>query len=259
MVGLEGDFPANKGLPWRGPRLLVTALALLGLQGCFEEPTKRRVEVAVGQESGNEPTEGIPRLPLAPHAERFQAVPTPDMAARNKGAKLRFLVLDKRTLQVNTIEIGISQEVAAPWGGTLEATAFEPSLLIGDGMALRGREGHVNPAVWVIMRDQTGEMLHEGWLFSRDVSQTAWDHPRFDISFIGEALRTGEVPTRTAPGKPEGPPPSEDGDELLPGSSREERAESATEVREGNVVLPRVGVTVETLDEKSPPPGKAKR
>jgi len=72
-----------------------------------------------------------------------------------------------------------------PWGGRLWAVAFAPDLLIDNGKAVHGPEGHVNPAVWVRLEDQTGKTVHEGWLFARDPALTAWDDPRYDMTFVG--------------------------------------------------------------------------
>ncbi len=98
---------------------------------------------------------------------------------------MRFRVVDKRTLIVQQLAVPVGGEVAAPWGGWLKPIAFVPDLVIRDGIALHGPEGHVNPVVWVILEDDMKDPIHKGWMFARDNAQTAWDHPRYDINFLG--------------------------------------------------------------------------
>ena len=106
------------------------------------------------------------------------------MAAEQLGVPLRFRVLDKRTLKIHRLVALVGQRHTAPWGA-LYATAFAPDLMIQEGLALHGPDGYINPATWVLLEDFNGQPLHEGWLFARDSAQTAWDHRRYDLTFLG--------------------------------------------------------------------------
>ncbi|MBF0283165.1 MAG: hypothetical protein HQL51_01755 [Magnetococcales bacterium] len=121
----------------------------------------------------------------------LRAHPAPEMARQSQGVVLRFILLDKRTLLVHPFDIAVGEQAKAPWGGSIQLKAFAGDLLIREGSALHGPEGHVNPAAWVALTDETGRPLYEGWLFSRDSAQTAWDHPRFDLTFQGPANPKG--------------------------------------------------------------------
>ncbi|MBF0610696.1 MAG: DUF2155 domain-containing protein [Magnetococcales bacterium] len=160
--------------------------------------------------------ESISRLPLAPHVKLIRARPADEMIKSNQGKKMRFRILDKRTMQTKLMELAVGLPVEGPWGGTLQVAAYVPDLLLQDGKAIHGPEGHVNPAVWVVINDAEGVPLHESWLFARDSAQTAWDHPRFDLSFIGPVqLPPPEVskPTQTGKGSKKGkgrPPRAEE-------------------------------------------------
>lgn len=125
------------------------------------------------------------RLPQAPHVELIRARPSEEMIKSHSGEQMRFRLLDKRTLQIKLMDIPVGQPWEGPWGGWMHAISFVPDLLLREGQAVHGPEGHVNPAVWVMINDGEGVPLHESWLFSRDTAQTAWDHPRYDISFVG--------------------------------------------------------------------------
>lgn len=149
------------------------------------------------------------RLPLAPHVLTIRARPTAAMSAEHVGTPLHFMVLDKRTLKIHRLVAPVGQHHLAPWGGSLYPTAFVRDLVLRDGRALHGPEGYFNPAVWVLLEDSHGQPLHEGWLFARDSAQTAWDHPRYDLTFLGVAESTKSdgivspekpksVPTRTS-------------------------------------------------------------
>ncbi|MEO5340124.1 MAG: DUF2155 domain-containing protein [Magnetococcus sp. MYC-9] len=126
------------------------------------------------------------RLPLAPHALVSRARPTAAMTADHTGASLRFMILDKRTLKILRLVAPVGQRSHTPWG-VLYPVAFAPDLIIREGLAVHGPEGYFNPAVWVLLEDANGQPLHEGWLFARDSAQTAWDHPRYDVTFLGMA------------------------------------------------------------------------
>lgn len=126
-------------------------------------------------------------LPLAPHVRQVNARPTLDMAGTSQGMSMLFTVLDKRTLKVFNLAAQVGERVGGPWKGWLEPGAFVPNLQILEGKAIHGPEGHVNPAAWVTVAGPDGGILHEGWLFQRDPAQTAWDHVRYDITFMGMA------------------------------------------------------------------------
>ncbi|WP_130472929.1 hypothetical protein [Candidatus Magnetaquicoccus inordinatus] len=138
------------------------------------------------------------RLPLSPHVINNRAKPTASMLDPNKGTPLRFMVLDKRTLKIHRLEAPVGKRVIAPWGGALYPMAFVNDLVIQEGRPGHGPDGYINPAVWVTLEDNNGQPLHEGWLFERDSAQTAWDHPRFDLTFLGKVEPPAPAPT---PGK----------------------------------------------------------
>ncbi|MBF0359211.1 MAG: hypothetical protein HQL70_11455 [Magnetococcales bacterium] len=151
---------------------------MLFLTGCPQEQTKDKVFLSLEyREKG--------RLPVAPHVIDAKAKPTQDMVVDSDGTELRFMVLDKRTLVVQQLIVPVGGEVAAPWGGVIAPTAFVSDLVIRDGRAYHGPEGHVNPVVWVVLEDEAREKIHEGWMFVRDTAQTAWDNPRYDLTFLG--------------------------------------------------------------------------
>lgn len=130
------------------------------------------------------------RLPLAPHVLTIRARPTVAMSSEHIGTPLHFMVLDKRTLKIHRLVAPVGQRHLAPWGGSLYPMAFVRDLILRDGRALHGPEGYFNPAVWILLEDGNGQPLHEGWLFARDSAQTAWDHPRYDLTFLGVAEST---------------------------------------------------------------------
>jgi hypothetical protein len=157
---------------------LFLVVALLFLTGCPQEQPKERVYLSVEyREKG--------RLPVAPHVIDAKAKPTTDMVAASSGIELRFMVLDKRTLVVQQLIVPVGGEATAPWGGFILPTAYVSDLIIRDGRAYHGPEGHVNPVVWVVLEDDAREKIHEGWMFVRDTAQTAWDNPRYDLTFLG--------------------------------------------------------------------------
>ena len=125
------------------------------------------------------------RLPLAPHVMNPKARPTMLMMEESSGMEMRFRILDKRTLKIHHLIIPVGQRKQAPWGGWVAPTAFVFDLMLREGKAIHGPEGHVNPVVWVFLQDDTATSLYEGWVFARDSAQTAWDHPRFDLTFLG--------------------------------------------------------------------------
>ncbi|MBF0369951.1 MAG: hypothetical protein HQL52_10895 [Magnetococcales bacterium] len=125
------------------------------------------------------------RLPLAPHVDQVRALPTEEMVQESVGIPLRFRILDKRTLQVYRLDVPVGASLEGPWGGELNPTAYVPDLLIHRQKSLHGPEGHVNPAAWVVLSSQEGTLFHEGWAFSRDMSLNAWDHHRYDLTFLG--------------------------------------------------------------------------
>lgn len=126
-------------------------------------------------------------LPLAPHVRTSRARPAADMTTKSVGVFTRFMVLDKRTLKVHRLVASVGKRHPAPWGGAIYPIAFVSDLVIRDGEAMHGPEGHFNPAVWVQLEDEKAQSLYEGWLFARDSAQTAWDHLRFDLIFLGVA------------------------------------------------------------------------
>ncbi len=159
-------------------RHFIPLILLVFLAGCLQEQPQKSVYLSLEyHEKG--------RLPVSPHIIEAKARPTQEMVKESLGIGLRFMVLDKRTLTVHQLVVPTGDRVAAPWGGWLRPTAFVPDLVIRDGEALHGPEGHVNPVVWVVLEDKLEDTLHEGWMFARDSAQTAWDHPRYDITFLG--------------------------------------------------------------------------
>ncbi|MBF0179944.1 MAG: DUF2155 domain-containing protein [Magnetococcales bacterium] len=133
----------------------------------------------------NKDTNKTPRLPLAPHVHQLHARPDPSMIKASEGIPLRFRLLDKRTMRIDQLVIAVGELHAAPWGGQITPMAYAADLVVRDGEAVHGREGHVNPAVWVELRNHEQKKMHEGWMFARDSAQTAWEHPRFDLTFLG--------------------------------------------------------------------------
>ncbi len=169
---------------WSGSRPLVSGVGccLLSLLLVACQPDQKQesayLSLAVHEKD---------RLPLAPHVLTVRARPTAAMVAEQAGVPLRFMVLDKRTLKIHRLVAPVGQRYAAPWGGALYPMAFVQDLVIREGQAIHGPEGYFNPAVWVLLEDGNGQPLHEGWLFVRDSAQTAWDHPRYDLAFLGVA------------------------------------------------------------------------
>ncbi|WP_420904413.1 hypothetical protein [Candidatus Magnetaquiglobus chichijimensis] len=132
-------------------------------------------------------TNKTPRLPLAPHVHQIHARPDETMIRVTSGMPMRFRLMDKRTQRIDQLVIAVGELHATPWGGWILPRAYAPDLMIREGEAVHGPEGHVNPAVWVELKNQDRKAFHEGWLFARDSAQTAWDHPRFDLTFLGPA------------------------------------------------------------------------
>ncbi|MBF0425114.1 MAG: hypothetical protein HQL66_04765 [Magnetococcales bacterium] len=153
-------------------------MCVVALAGCSTEPDSSDAYVVVEAQKAE-------RLPLAPHVLTLRARPSVAAVKENVKLPMAFSLLDKRTLVVKRLEVRVGDRFSGPWGGGLEVVAFMPDLLLQDGMAVHGPEGHVNPAVWVSVTDAQEKVLHESWLFSRDPAQTAWDHPRFDLTFLG--------------------------------------------------------------------------
>ncbi|MBF0134688.1 MAG: hypothetical protein HQL65_00465 [Magnetococcales bacterium] len=157
-----------------------------GLTGCFSEPETSDTFVVLEAQKQE-------RLPLAPHVLTLKARPTVAMARNSTGLPMAFSLLDKRTLVVKRLEIRVGDRLGGPWGGWLEVVAYMPDLLLHEGVVVRGPEGHVNPAVWVAVTDPKDQVMHEGWFFSRDPAQTAWDHQRFDLTFLGPVVAAGNT------------------------------------------------------------------
>lgn len=162
------------------PRVVIPLM--LVLFGCLPEQEPETVRVALEYQEKS-------RLPLSPHARQLRARPTPEMVQGSSGQPLRFMILDKRTLKVHRLTIRVGERVAAPWGGWIHPMAFLSDLVIRKGVVIHGPEGHVNAVAWVELQDKAEKNLHEGWLFVRDTAQTAWDHPRYDITFLGREER----------------------------------------------------------------------
>lgn len=170
-------------------------VVLLLLAGCSPDPKQESSYLSLDVRERD-------RLPLAPHVLASRARPTDAMMAENRGVPLRFLILDKRTLKIHRVVAPVGERIPAPWGGALYPVAFVHDLTIREGRALHGPEGYFNPAVWSVLEDNNGQPLHEGWLFVRDSAQTAWDHPRYDLTFLGrvESATPEEVAQEAAPG-----------------------------------------------------------
>ncbi|MEO5376579.1 MAG: hypothetical protein H7832_02155 [Magnetococcus sp. DMHC-6] len=130
-------------------------------------------------------TEEIGQLPLAPHVLTLKARPTAAMLQENHNLSMRFRILDKRIMRIHTLDVPVGYKASGPWGGIIELMAFVPDLLIHEGTSLHGPEGHVNPAVWIVLKNEKDAIIYEGWIFQRDVAQTAWDDQRFDLTFMG--------------------------------------------------------------------------
>lgn len=174
------------------PRWWLPLLALSVLAGCGGEDAHTTYETIEDFAQS--------RLPLAPHVLTVKARPTPEMMTEWPGAVMGFRILDKRTLRVEHLRVAVGEEGLAPWEGWLKVVAYVPDLLVREGEAIHGPEGHVNPASWIQLRDDRGQLLHEGWVFYRDSAQTAWDDPRFDVTFLGRMS--------AAEGEPGVPPPA---------------------------------------------------
>lgn len=154
---------------------------VIGITRSLPEPTAKSKFVSLETKD----TTKTPRLPLAPHIHQLRARPDDAMIRASAGLTMLFRLLDKRTMRINQMEIVVGEIHAAPWGGLIVPIAYAPDLLIRNGEAVHGPEGHVNPAVWVELKSQDHKKFHEGWFFDRDSAQTAWDHPRFDLTFLG--------------------------------------------------------------------------
>ncbi len=125
------------------------------------------------------------QLPMEPHVVEAKARPTMAMVEASAGVPLKFRILDKRTLEIHELEVAVGQRRGAPWGGSIQPEAYLSDLVVRDGRAEHGPEGHVNPVAWVVLFDERDQPLHQGWVFVRDTAQTAWDHPRYDLTFLG--------------------------------------------------------------------------
>ncbi|ABK44720.1 hypothetical protein Mmc1_2219 [Magnetococcus marinus MC-1] len=159
-------------------------MATLPLSGCLEDPAPREVYKSLEQARQD-------RLPVAPHVTQVQARPSKEMVHSSRGVPVRFQVLDKRTLKIHAFVVSVGEPTAAPWNGGVLVHAFVPDLLIYQSQAIHGPDGHINPAVWLELRGRDHQLLYEGWLFVRDGSQVAWDHPRFDLTFKGAQRKNG--------------------------------------------------------------------
>ena len=159
-------------------------LSLL-LHGCYLEQKPQPVYLSLKFHERD-------RLQLAPHVRKTRARPTEKMAATSEGTGLRFRVLDKRTLQIHSLVANVGKRFKAPWTGSLYPIAYIPDLVIRDGKAIHGPTGHFNPAVWIILEDETAQPIYEGWMFARDSTQTAWDHFRYDLTFLGKGKAVPE-------------------------------------------------------------------
>ncbi|MBF0108801.1 MAG: hypothetical protein HQL76_06470 [Magnetococcales bacterium] len=133
----------------------------------------------------NQQGKGLLSLALAPHVTKIVARPSEEMIATGVGAPLHFMILDKRTLNVYRMVVKTGEKIKAPWDGWIHPVVFVPDLVFLEGTAIHGPEGHVNPAVWIVLQDEKGNPFHESWVFSRDTAQTAWDHQRYDLTFLG--------------------------------------------------------------------------
>lgn len=178
-------------MPLLGVALLVSA--------CSQEQETRETYITLDKEQRKERVKP-PKLPVSPHVEAITARPTAEMERESIGVDVLFRTLDKRTLRVKEHSVRVGDRIEAPWGGAVMPLAYVPDLLIRDHAAQHGPHGHVNPAVWVKLTDQRNQTLFEGWLFSRDPALTAWEHPRFDLTFKGSP---GQL---AATAKPMAPP-----------------------------------------------------
>ncbi|MBF0140859.1 MAG: hypothetical protein HQL74_11345 [Magnetococcales bacterium] len=133
--------------------------------------------------------QGKEMLSLAPHVTKITARPSQDMIGA-PAVPLHFMILDKRTLNVYRMMVKTGEKIKAPWDGWIYPVAYVPDLVLLEGTALHGPEGHVNPAVWIVLQDEQGNPFHESWVFSRDTAQTAWDHQRYDLTFLGPVEST---------------------------------------------------------------------
>nr|CRH06340.1 Conserved protein of unknown function [Candidatus Magnetococcus massalia] len=155
----------------------VILLPLL-LTGCLEDPEPREVYRSLE-------TQRQDRLPVSPHVTKLHARPDRNMVQQSAGMSLNFRVLDKRTLRIHTLDVKVGEPAAAPWLGGMLVHAYVPDLMVYRGRAIHGPDGHINPSVWVELRDAAAEVLYEGWLYARDTALISWDHPRFDLTFVG--------------------------------------------------------------------------
>ncbi|MBF0131158.1 MAG: hypothetical protein HQL75_01035 [Magnetococcales bacterium] len=164
-----------------GKFLIVLIVATLVLSVFLLEQKTSKVYLTLGQQEGK----GL--LSLAPHVTKIVARPDSEMIASGAATPLHFMILDKRTLNVYRMVVKTGEKIKAPWDGWIYPVAFVPDLVILEGVARHGPEGHVNPAVWITLQDEKGNPFHESWVFSRDTAQTAWDHQRYDLTFLGPA------------------------------------------------------------------------
>ncbi|MBF0127865.1 MAG: DUF2155 domain-containing protein [Magnetococcales bacterium] len=181
----------NKRIRHWWPWLILMLVAGIAVGYYQQMPTPRSQAKFVPVNTRD--TNKTPRLPLAPHIHEMHARPDAIMTHASAGKPMRFRLLDKRTMRIDQLSISVGEIHAAPWGGWIAPLAYAPDLVVRDGEAAHGREGHVNPAVWVELRNQEKKKFHEGWMFARDSAQTAWDHPRFDLTFLGPE----EIPVKT--------------------------------------------------------------
>ncbi len=133
----------------------------------------------------NQQGKGLLSLALAPHVTKIVARPSMEMVEAGAATPLHFMILDKRTLNVYRMVVKTGEKIKAPWDGWIYPVAFVPDLVFLEGNAIHGPEGHVNPAVWIVLQDEKGNFFHESWVFARDTAQTAWDHQRYDLTFLG--------------------------------------------------------------------------
>ncbi|HIJ83702.1 MAG TPA: hypothetical protein HPQ00_05800, partial [Magnetococcales bacterium] len=126
----------------------------------------------------NQQEKSLLSLALAPHVTKIVARPSMEMVQSGAETPLHFMILDKRTLNVYRMVVKTGEKIKAPWDGWIHPVAFVPDLVFLEGTAIHGPEGHVNPAVWIVLQDEKSNPFHESWVFSRDTAQTAWDHQR---------------------------------------------------------------------------------
>ncbi len=183
---MANDTPTQKKSPKKSRIWYWLLLLLLVIAGGVRFYQQREVTFTSKFVSvDTQETSKVPRLPLAPHINRLRARPTERMVSESRGINMRFRLLDKRTLRIDQLVIAVGDLHAGPWGGWIAPLAYASDLVVRDGVAVHGQEGHVNPAVWVELRNMEQVKFFEGWLFARDSAQTAWDHPRFDLTFLG--------------------------------------------------------------------------